>query len=274
MTRNRTGHLILGLGILAFACISQFGAPLDYQDSCYLLVLEYGGGLSQEWVHPLWLFVLTVFRTVISLFGWHGNLLVAVEEFSIGLACLAILILYVLARRVVADPIACAAGALVIAGVDSFWRQAAMSGKPYAACFCCVAAALSLLVSGEAICPRRYAGAAVLSGLATGLHLSAVALVPVGLVCVWWERRRYGAPVSPRMVAFVRTYLATVGCCYAVFLYRNPTFFAGMSFSALLANAEQVRGLRSTRPIASFPSFSGGATTSKEKGTASCSVPS
>lgn len=169
-------------GIIVFASIGLRALPYDFTDLCYLFSLESGDMVLQEWVHPLYVPVLGVYRNLLRLLGYDGRMLVPVESLNIAVAISALTLMYLWARKF--SPVAASLGVLVTAVNEGFW-QAAVRPTPYALALLCVLATLRLCQTPAATRQWRLVLLAVSTALAMGFHLSAMALVPVVLCCVW-----------------------------------------------------------------------------------------
>src|SRR5262249_9644840 len=157
--------------------------------------------------------------------GWNRSLIEPIEVLNIAFACLAIVVLFRLNRRVVPDPVVAAFSALLVVFCLDFWTGI-LRTTPYSPAFLMVLCCGSLLVSGPAGgTERRYSLAGLCAGLAAGLHASAMALVIVAGVAAQRESPTVRTCVT-RIAAFAAAMSATLAVCYAVFFASHPEVYA------------------------------------------------
>ncbi len=243
----RRVHLVdvaFGTLLLAYAAASLSLIPYDFTDLCYLLSLERGTWVTQEWVHPIYVPTLHVLTTLVGAFGYHGHMLVPVEVMNVGVAITAYALLYWLARRV-SGPSLGAVAALAVAATNMGFWSATMRSTPYALALLCQVISLSLVVSDRPVPPRRYALAGTFAGLSMGYHAAAMGLGVAGLVCALFEpdpgRKRRNT--LARIGAFGGAMLGVAIVSWAIFLAYNglgTDYFRKQDFRATFLGVEQV----------------------------------
>lgn len=190
--------------------------PYGYHDLGYLFSLERGISAPKDWVHPLFLPLLGGGRFLLEALGYQGNMLLPLELANLGLSCLVLTGLFLGAAAVSGEYPVAAAGTLLLAFSPGFW-SGALRPDPYAAAAAGATACLGLLAwrrSGRAEIRFALGGAA--GGLAAGLHLSGLALLPAAAVAAWSEAdaSRRGAGL---MGAFAGAFAGALLLCYGVF---------------------------------------------------------
>jgi hypothetical protein len=244
--RNTLADVLFVLFLVVYAVISVSAIPYDFTDLCYLFSLEQGRWVPQEWVHPIYVPVLDVYRQVIGVFGYHGPMLVPIELLNVVAAVAAFALLYREARRFPGASLAAVLTISIAALCPGFW-WAAVRPTPYALALLTQVVSLLLLVSAHPGRSYRYALAGAFAGLTTGLHASAMALAPVAVLYVLLEP----GPARPRRVTLMRilafggSMLAVVIACWGMFIvYRSigVRFLRNQDFASLFASVEQVPG--------------------------------
>ena len=224
------------------AGLSVLLLPYDFTDLCYLFSLEQGRWVPQEWVHPIYVPTLAVWRAILARFGYHGQMLVPVELLNVGLASLAFLLLYRLARRLSGSPAAAAIAVASTTLCTGFWL-AAVRPTPYAPALLCLLLSLSVLITERPPSAARFALAGVFAALAMGFHASAMALGLTGVLFAILDRdRRFP---WKNILAFSLAMLLTAIGCWAIFLFYHgigADYFRRHEFGAVFAGIEQVPG--------------------------------
>ncbi|MBI5883803.1 MAG: hypothetical protein HZB91_11955 [Elusimicrobia bacterium] len=218
--------------------------PYDFSDLCYLLSLDSGTAVTQEWVHPLFVPFLAAFRWVLGLFGYTGRMLVPLEVLGIGLSGLTLAGLYFFAAYWSRDKLLSSLAVLVLAFSNGFW-QGALRPTPYALTALFFAAALMLLAGPlpRAAKPRHLlAGCA--AGVAAGFHAAALSLLVPAAAAAALEKPASWQVRLGLFGRFLAGFAAALAAAYGVFLARyasGPGFFK-MSFSDLFYGVEQMPG--------------------------------
>jgi hypothetical protein len=215
-----------------FAAFAVSLLPADTLDIYYMRSLEEGGWGSPEWMHPLWIPLLSVYQALLRALGYHGKMLVPVELLNVAISCATGLLLFRVARSVAARPLVCAVASLYVLTISMFW-SAAIRPTPYALAFLLVVATLDRLAADEP--PLITAG--LLAGLATSLHASSSVGLGAAALVVALRRPR------ARLWAFGASASAVVLVALLIFCARNHLgarqIFA-MNFHEEFSKIEQV----------------------------------
>jgi len=204
------GDVVFLVSLAGFIVLCLSRIPCDYLDLWYLFDLEEGRPNQLELVHPVYLPVLVAFQALLRLFGFGGRMLVPVEALNVGVAATANWLVYRLARRFSADALA-AAAATAVAMVGAGIGLAAIRPTPYAWGYLFVVLASWICLSPQGLVSRRrVALAGLATGVAMGFHLSAMALIPVVLVCLVAESPRNLRPVGLLGARYLRAVTATL----------------------------------------------------------------
>lgn len=237
------GRLAFCAGLAVWVALSWRLLPYDFQDVCYLFSLEGGTVLAQEWVHPLFVPMLAVWRELLAAFGLGARMLIPVEALNLCLGCSTLALLFVAVEKLCRDSLAAAAGALLLGFSCGFW-DGSLRVTPYApAAACAVLSAVLMLGLGPASASRRYAFAGAAAGLAAGFHLSALALLLPGFFAIHREDRETS---RLRLTGFfVGGFLAALLAAYAAFLLRSGLAMTWFNlrhsrFSAVFREIEQI----------------------------------
>ncbi len=189
--------------------------------------------------------LLWVYRGVLGVFGYHGQMLVPTEIGNALVSLATAVFVFQVAKRRTSDVLAAACAALLLI-VSTGFGSAAVRPTPYAPGFACVLGAL-LILSGERKAPRLHVlGAGALAGVAMSLHASAMALAPAALLCFLFDPER-----TSWRDAIVRTIVFGVGLS-AVFVTfwglwfgfngLDETFFDLAGIRSLFSAVEQMPG--------------------------------
>ena len=239
------GRAIFLAGLAAWVALSLKLLPYCFHDLRYLLALDHGGMSGpSDWVHPLFGPLLGSFQALLLLLGYHGRMLIPLEQLNVAVAALALAGLFRLVERLCEDSVTAALAVLLLAFSRGFW-EGAVRPDPYALAAAFSLGTLIVLIGRRPGDERRqYALAGFLAGLTIGFHASGLALVPVGVLAVLlesgWTRR--GARL---LGAFLRGGALACAAGYAAFIayYRiTPSYLKGRSFSHMFSQIEQIPG--------------------------------
>jgi len=240
--RRWLGRTVFIAGLAFWACASLRLLPYGFHDLHYLFSFQNGIWGPAEWVHPLFLPFLGALQAGLSLFGYGGRMLMPLELLNLAVSGLALVALFRLAERLRADSLTAALAVLLLGFTPGFWAGA-LRPDPYAlAAAGTVACLLMLIAQLPAQERRRFALAGAAAGLTIGLHVSALALVPVAALAAvleaGWDRRSarlFGAFLAGLACAVLASYAA-----FAAF-HRIPLgYFQGTPFSEIFSKIEQM----------------------------------
>ncbi|MBI5240434.1 MAG: hypothetical protein HY926_08165, partial [Elusimicrobia bacterium] len=210
------GRLLLLLGLAAWLWQSWSLLPYNYLDLAYLFSLEQGFILTQVWVHPLFMPLLQALAWLLRLCGHSGHMLMPLETLNAAAGAATAAALYAVLERRGAEPLRAAGLLLALAFSHGYW-EGVLRPTPYAL----AGAALSVCLLALTSSPARVGLAGAAAGAAAGLHLSALALLPAGWLCLAkGERRRFAAGF---VLVLAGSYAVMLRCAPAE-LNRLPSF--------------------------------------------------
>jgi hypothetical protein len=220
------GRLLLIAGLSVWARQSWSLLPYNYLDLAYLFSLEQGFILTQIWVHPLFLPLLKAFAALLRLFGHSGHMLIPLETLNAAAGAATVAGLYAVLERRGAEPLRAAGILLALAFSHGFW-EGTLRPTPYALTGAALAVSLLALTAS----PSRVGLAGAAAGAAAGLHLSALALLPAGWLCLEKKER----------LRFALGFVLVLAGSYAVLLRCAPAELSRLpSFDKLFLGVEQM----------------------------------
>ncbi|MBI5622565.1 MAG: tetratricopeptide repeat protein [Elusimicrobia bacterium] len=235
------GRSLLAAGLAFWVWRSLEFIPYCFQDPRYVIALEWGFWQNAEWVHPLFVPLLEVYRFALGLFGFSGRMFVPVELLNLAVGGLTLAGLYLAAERKGAEPISAAAAVLLLGFSYGFW-SGTLRADPYA-----LAAAFSGLGLWLLMDPAWTEGrwkplrAGLAAGVAIGFHTAAIALIPAAVAAGWRGQDKRKAVSG--FAWFLAGACAVVLAGYMVFVvYRGITldYFARVGPFQMLENVQQV----------------------------------
>lgn len=222
------GRLLILAGLAVWARQSWSLLPYNYLDLAYLFSLEQGFILTQVWVHPLFLPLLKAFAALLRLFGHSGHMLMPLEALNAAAGAATVAGLYAVLERRGDEPLRAAGLLLALAFSHGFW-EGTLRPTPYALTGACLAASLLAMTAS----PARVGLAGAAAGAAAGLHLSALALLPAGWLCLEKEKR----------LRFASGFVLALAGSYALLLRAAPAELLRLpSFDKLFLGVEQMPG--------------------------------
>ncbi|MBI4676599.1 MAG: tetratricopeptide repeat protein [Elusimicrobia bacterium] len=232
------GRLFFLAGLAAWVGLSLKQLPYCYHDIHYLLSLEWGFWGPSEWVHPLFVPVLGLYRALLGWFGFTGRMFLPVELMNVGAGVLTLGLLFHAVERLWGSSWVAAAGALLLGFSHGFW-EATLRSDPYALAGLSSAAAVAVLALGGPA-RRRFGLAGLAAGLAAGFHAAGLSLALVGMVAAWRERGGW-KPLG----WFLGAMALAVALCLGVFVAYHgvaPEYFERLSAAEAFGKIEQMPG--------------------------------
>ncbi len=238
------GAALLLAGLGAWTAASTARLPYGFHDLGYLFSLERGISAPKDWVHPLFLPLLGGLRWALAGLGYAGSMLMPLELANLGLALSSLAGAYFLAAGLSGRFSVSAAGTLLLAFSPGFW-EGALRPDPYAGAATGALAAFGLLAWGRpGRSELRYGLAGAAAGLAAGLHLSCLALLPAAAVAAHGESGSPGRRAG-LWGAFAGAFAAVLLGAYALFMgleWGSLEILARTGAGELFSKIEQFPG--------------------------------
>jgi len=237
------GRAVVLAGLAAWVRMSLKMLPYCYHDLRYLFSLERKLFGAAEWMHPLYVPFLSACHCAFWLLGYSGSMLIPLEAVNVVVAASALAGLYWFSERLEIDPLAAAAGVLLLGFSLGFW-EGGLRPDPYAlAAAGSIASLIFLMGDIPSDASRRFAWAGLAAGLTMGFHFSGVFLVPTAVLAAWMQGgRRRGVVFLWAFIGPLALVLAGAYVAFTVYYGITAEYFLRTDLSTTFHQIEQMPG--------------------------------
>jgi hypothetical protein len=183
---------------LLYALVRLLVAPRVYDEyaTLYPLIVEFGTTNAHEIFHPLYVPILQLLGRLAVLVGYTGLSLPVFQFFSLAGAVAQLWLVSRIAFEIFGElrPAIAAAGVATASQNLWFWSMQTM---PYTWAAAALLGCAWALMRARSFTPREAAGLGILTGLAVGLNVACVALVPVVLIEMYLSEKNGRRAAEP-----------------------------------------------------------------------------